>query len=89
MVNELIEINHIRLNLLNSDIGYVSYLNKIYNLKNNINIKSVIGDLIYARKRIKHLEIFLIFILFYWNSRILFQIILLMAADIIQIYIFL
>ena len=64
MVNELIEINHIRLNLLNSDIGYVSYLNKIYNLKNNINIKSVIGDLIYARKRIKHLEIFLIFILF-------------------------
>ena len=52
MVNELIEINHIRLNLLNSDIGYVSYLNKIYNLKNNINIKSVIGDLIYARKEL-------------------------------------
>ncbi|WP_318582283.1 glycosyltransferase [Bacillus paranthracis] len=51
MVNELIEINHIRLNLLNRNIGYVSYLNKIYNLKNNINIKSVIGDLIYARKK--------------------------------------
>ncbi|MGG0154034.1 glycosyltransferase [Bacillus mycoides] len=48
---DLIRTNHIRLKLLNGHMGYGGYCKNIYSLKNNMTIKSIIGDLIYARKK--------------------------------------
>lgn len=51
-VSGLIETNNIRLSLLNNYIGYSSYIRNLRFLKSNMGIKLVVGDLLYARKKV-------------------------------------